>query len=136
MSFTIQQIRETPTGPRAEVFPSSTYGYVEVIVQAGLAAFINKGTNVFPVSTQWNISPRSIMTFAITPSLIDGGDLQINLSADGTLYGPALTFHLIGQMYNFVSGIELPGFSAQFVLHNPNGVQACTFSGSIILKGV
>lgn len=135
MPFIIQSIRETPSGPRAEIFPSCTYGYVEVIVGAAGNAYIYKGTNVFPVSAQWNLPPRSVLSFTIRPGLWPGGALQIDLSHDGTVYYPALNFHLIGLQLNSLSGIELPGFAARFILYNAAPADQ-TFEGSIILKGV
>jgi len=137
MPFTIQQVVETPTGPRSEIFPSSTYGIIEVPVLAGGATAITKQIGgVAIASTQWNLSPRSILSFGIHPSLAAGGDLQIDVSPDGTNYQALITFHLIGHIYNFLSGIELPGFCCRFILHNADAVAIQTFTGSIILKGV
>lgn len=137
MPFTIDQIRETPAGPRIEAVPSSTYGKIEIANVPALGGVqLQKGTNVFPPGYQWNLTPRSILSFGIKPSRAAGGSLQIDISSNGTNYEPLLSFHLIGLIYNFVSGIELPGFSCWFTILNADPVNVQNFDGSIILKGV
>jgi len=135
MPFTIQQIRETPGGPRVETFPSCTYGLIELQAVAGGVVYVSKGTNVFVASIQWNISPRCIMSYIIWPSMAPGGSLGIELSHDGTAYAPTWNWPLIGQTYNENSGIELHGIAARIALYNADLVNVNQFLGSIILKG-
>lgn len=137
MPFTIAQIRESQAGPRSSVYPDSTYGIVNVTNQpAQTGAYIPKVLNVAIVSTQWNLSPRSILSYSIRASIATGGQFRIEVSPDGTNYQFYLIHHLIGLVYTSGSGIELPGFACRFSVFNDDVALAQSFTGSIILKGV
>ena len=142
MAFNIDQFRDAPGAPKAEVYPDFTFGAIDFEIAAGSSRFVQHDVDpgaiaIGTLSLNWNIQARQIMAFSIGTSLAAGGVFEILLSHDGTTFEHWRSFFIHGDGNpEGRGGIELFGWQARFVLINSSSVAANTFTGHIQLKGM
>lgn len=137
MTLSIDRVYGTPSGPRAEIVPSVSFGFYNDTVAAGGTDFIKHSTNTDPVSDDWIIGSRSWVTWQLSTGIAAGASLQVYLTSDDLgIYDLWNTYPLLGLATTWQSGLYLPGWKARFRLVNASGVLGNLIGGMVKVQAV
>jgi len=125
-------MRRVSADPRVQIHPAFLFARFEFTVNAAATRTIQlTQLDPFPAAFQnWLLGPWNVLSFAIRKQQAGSAMLRVDQSYDGNTFDHAWPFPLTGSdMQDYVTGFDLAGFCARFIIQNGSDSAASLFTG-------